>query len=330
VKLLTFEKDGRSAFGAVLGDRVVAFDQLSAGRESAPLLKSVDRYLEHLPDSFERATELLAGVEASRMAGTPLEQVRILPPIPRPPALLDFGLTPRHLVRSARTLLRREFGPLVGGLAYLAMKRRIERASRSDTPLYYKGNHLAVIGNGDCMGWPAYTSYLDIEPELAVVVGSGACKIAGYTIFNDASARDVQFPEMMGSGPARSKDFADSNGLGPYLVTPDEIPDPLALPVSVTIGNRHTWSGHTAEYTARPLEVLEYYEKVFPPRPGTIVGMGTVPGCTGLDNDLWILPGERIEIRIEGLGTLCQRVPSKIGRLEKSRWKARPELAAYA
>jgi 2-keto-4-pentenoate hydratase/2-oxohepta-3-ene-1,7-dioic acid hydratase in catechol pathway len=330
VKLLSFEKDGSPGFGAVLGARVIAFDQLSAGEESAPLLTSADRYLEHLPESFERARELLARVDGSGMAGTPLEQVRILPPIPRPPALLDFGLTPGHLVRSARTLFRREFGPILGGLAYLAMKRRIERASRSDTPLYYKGNHLALIGSGDCMGWPAYTSYLDIEPELAVVVGNSACKIAGYTIFNDASARDVQFPEMMGSGPARSKDFADSNGLGPYLVTPDEIPDPLALPVSVTIGSRHTWSGHTAEYTARPLEVLEYYEKVFAPRPGTIIGMGTVPGCTGLDNDLWILPGERIEIRIEGLGTLCQHVPSKIGRLEKSRWKARPELVAYA
>lgn len=329
MKLLTFERNGRSEFGALLGDRVVAFDELRDGEEPDPLLASVERYLERLPDSFERARELLSGVHGSRVGGHPLEEVRILPPIPRPAALLDFGLTPRHLVQSARTLLEREFGPVWGRLAHLVMKRRIERASDPVAPLYYKGNHLAVIGNGDHMGWPVYTSYLDIEPELAFVTGNPECKIAGYTIFNDASARDVQFPEMMGSGPARSKDFADSNGIGPYLVTPDEIPDPLALSVSVTIGSRYTWSGHTSEYTAHPLEVLEYYEKVFPPRPGTIVGMGTVPGCTGLDNDLWILPGERIEIHIEGLGTLCQRVSPKIGELDASRWKARPELAEY-
>jgi len=329
VKLLTFEKEGRTDFGAVLGNRVVAFDQLCEGEESVRLLASVERYLEHLPRSFEHARELLARESSSRVMGTPLEEVRILPPIPRPAALLDFGLTPRHLVQSARTLLEHEFGPVVGRFVHLVMKRRIERASKPDAPLYYKGNHLAVIGHGDRMGWPAYTSYLDIEPELAVVVGAADCKIAGYTIFNDASARDVQFPEMMGSGPARSKDFSNSNGLGPYLVTPDEIPDPLDLAVSVKIGDRYTWSGHTSEYSAHPLEVLESYEEVFPPRPGTIVGLGTVPGCTGLDNDLWILPGERIEIRMEGLGTLCQYVPSKIGKLHESRWRPRPELAAY-
>jgi 2-keto-4-pentenoate hydratase/2-oxohepta-3-ene-1,7-dioic acid hydratase in catechol pathway len=329
VKLLDFERDGRSAFGVVLGNRAVAFDQLFGGEESDSLLKSMDRYLEHLPHSFEHARRLLSAVDGSRVTGHPLEEVRILPPISRPAALLDFGLTPRHLVQSARTLFRHEFGPVLGPCVHLLMKRRIERSSKADAPLYYKGNHLAVIGNGDCMGWPAYTSYLDIEPELAVVTGNAQCRIAGYTIFNDASARDVQFSEMIGSGPARSKDFSDSNGIGPYLVTPDEIPDPLNLAVSVTIGTRYTWSGHTAEYSAHPLEVLEYYEKVFPPRPGTIIGMGTVPGCTGLDNDLWILPGEKIEIHMEGLGTLCQHVPPKIGKLLESRWKERPELGAY-
>jgi len=329
VKLLNFEKNGRSNFGVVVGNRAVAFDQLCDGEESTPLLGSVEHYLENLPHSFEHARRLVSGVNAGRGAGHPLEEVRILPPISRPAALLDFGLTPRHLVQSARTLLKHEFGPVVGPLVHLVMKRRIARASDPEAPFYYKGNHLAVIGHGDRMGWPAYSSYLDIEPELAFVTGNRECKIAGYTIFNDASARDVQFPEMMGSGPARSKDFADSNGIGPYLVTPDEVRDPLGLSVSVTIGSRYTWSGHTAEYTARPLEVLEYYEKVFPPRPGTLIGMGTIPSCTGLDRDLWILPGERIGICIEGLGTLCQHVPSKIGRLQKSRWKMRPELGAY-
>lgn len=329
MKLLNFEKDGRSDFGVLLGNRVVAFDQLCDGEEPASLLKSMDHYLEHLPHSFEHARRLLSRVNGGQVAGHPLEEIRILPPIPRPTALLDFGLTPRHLVQSARTLLKHEFGPVLGPCVHFLMKRRIERASNPDAPLYYKGNHLAVIGNGDRMGWPAYTSYLDIEPELAFVTGNRECRIAGYTIFNDASARDVQFSEMMGSGPARSKDFSDSNGLGPYLVTPDEIPDPLALAVLVTIGARYTWSGHTAEYTAHPLAVLDYYEKVFPPRPGTIIGMGTIPDCTGLDHDLWILPGERIEIRMEGLGTLCQHVPPKIGKLHKSRWKERPELGEY-
>ena len=95
--------------------------------------------------------------------------------------------------------------------------------------LYYKCNHNAVIGDNDTIHWPAYSSYLDIEPELAIVTGNEVMPIAGYTIFNDSSARDVQFWEMVGTGPARSKDFGHSKGLGPFIVTPDEIGDPLAL-----------------------------------------------------------------------------------------------------
>lgn len=329
MKLLCFEKEGIARFGVVLANRAVEFDQFVDGGDAPAYLKTVELYLEHLPKSFEHARRLLSGASGNRVAGYPLDDLRILPPIPRPAALLDFGLTPKHLVQSAKTLFRREFGPLLGRCVYGVMRRRIARASNPDTPLYYKGNHLAVIGDGDSMGWPAYTSYLDIEPELALVTGNRESKVAGYTIFNDASARDVQFSEMIGSGPARSKDFAASNGIGPFLVTPDEIPEPLDLPVSVTVGDRYTWSGHTSEYTVHPLQVVEYYERIFPPRPGTVIGMGTVPGCTGLDNDLWILPGERIEIRIEGLGRLRQHVPSKLGKLERSRWRARPELKAH-
>jgi len=127
---------------------------------------------------------------------------------------------------------------------------------------YYKGNHHAVIGDNDTISWPSYTSYLDIEPELAVVTVTGNMPIAGYTIFNDSSARDVQFPEMIGLGPARSKDFDRSKGLGPFLVTPDEIEDPLGLDVKVTIGRRYEWRGSTKEYSATPEKMLDYLKTI--------------------------------------------------------------------
>jgi len=144
-----------------------------------------------------------------------------------------------------------------------------------------------------------------------------------------ASARDVQFPEMMGSGPARSKDFACGNGLGPFLVTPDEIPDPLSIDVKVEIGDRYVWRGQTSEYTKRPEQVIDFCESIFPLFPGTVLGFGTIPGCTGMDNDLWIQPGEMIKMTFDILGTLHQKIPDTLPRLEKSRWEERPELKKF-
>ncbi|MBJ8192204.1 fumarylacetoacetate hydrolase family protein, partial [Bacillus cereus] len=115
-------------------------------------------------------------------------------------------------------------------------------------------------------------SYLDIEPELAFVTGKGNC-IAGYVIFNDSTVRDVQWPDFQAlTGPTRCKDFDRSKGIGPFLVTPDEIDNPLVLDVDVRIGERLHWKGSTSEYSAHPAKVMEEVLKVFTPLPGTIIG----------------------------------------------------------
>jgi 2-keto-4-pentenoate hydratase/2-oxohepta-3-ene-1,7-dioic acid hydratase in catechol pathway len=343
VKLATFIAPGDSAprLGAVLGDAVVPFDALGQREGKAhAVLGDMLAYLQALPASEKLARELLAGAmeragESGKPAARPdvesfpVADVRFLPAVPRPPALIDFGLTPRHLKNSAATMLRHEYGRLAGAVASLVVRRRIERMAASPVLLYYKGNHNEIIGDNDEAGWPAYTSYLDIEPELAVVAGTGARPIAGYLIFNDLSARDVQMPEMMGTGPARSKDFARGNGLGPLLATPDEVPDPRALRVQVRVGDRFTWRGHTSEYTHTPEQAVAFLHTVFTPPPGTVIGLGTVPGCTGMDNDQWLYPGDRVEITFDALGTLRQPIPTRLPRLERSRWKNRPELAEF-
>jgi 2-keto-4-pentenoate hydratase/2-oxohepta-3-ene-1,7-dioic acid hydratase in catechol pathway len=329
VKLLNFLADGQAHFGLAVDGYAVPFTALQAHeRTSFPELESIYTYLESLPESFEHASMLADRVPGLIELGDtqgmyPIIGVRILPPIPKPAALLDFALTPRHLVNSMRTMLRHEFGSLASRLVSSLLEKRMYRMSSSPTPPYYKGNHLSVIGDHDEIGWPSYTSYPDIEPELAILTGRPGHKIAGYMIFNDASARDVQFPEMFGSGPARSKDFSKGNGLGPFLVTPDEIPDPLSLNVIARVGERFVWKGSTLEYAVRPERVVDYFEGIFTLVPGVVLGMGTIPGCTGLDNDQWIEPGEIVEIMFEGLGTLHQKVPTVPAGLEKSRWEQR-------
>jgi len=331
MKLLNFQSfpGGKSKFGIVITGYAVSFEtlQLKSG-ETGGQLSDVYSYLENLPASEDAARELMKYGEAYISSFNddekiPLEKAAIPAPIPTPRALIDFGLTPRHLGNSAATLMKHEFG-IFGSMIAPIVKKRISAASGGKM-LYYKCNHNAMIGDNDTIHWPAYSSYLDIEPELAIVTGNTAQPIAGYTIFNDSSARDVQLWEMLGTGPARSKDFGHSKGLGPFIVTADEVGDSLALNVKVKIGDRMEWKGSTSEYSARPEKALEYLKTIFEPLPGTVIGLGTIPGCTGLDNDLWINPGEKIEIMFDKLGILRQNTPPKVENLEKSRWKNRNE-----
>lgn len=318
--------EGTPHFGFVRGEGATSFERAmqSAGVDF-PELASMGSYLENLPRSFELARqveEASVDLEADAM----IRDVRFHAPLDSVPAMLDFGLSPRHLKNSALTLIRYEYGALARAALWPLLALAERRLRRSTAMPYYKCNHNAVIADGDEMHWPRYSSYLDIEPELAIVTGTDVSPIAGYTILNDASARDVQMPEMFGGGPARCKDFDRSNGLGPFLVTPDEVGDPLSIDVRVRIGRRIDWRGSTDEYKNHPDEVIAYLRTILTPLPGTVLGMGTIPDCTGLDNDEWLEPGDAIEIGFTGLGTLHQRVPSAPADLEKSRWRARPEL----
>jgi len=335
MKLLNFQSvaGGAAKFGVVIKGYAVSFETLlHKSGQTRKELSDVYSYLENLPSSEDAARELLKYGEAyissfSDNEKIPLEKAKILSPIAAPRSLIDFGLSPRHLGNSAATLFKHEFG-IFGSIIAPVVKKTLNRAARGKM-LYYKCNHNAIIGDNDTIHWPAYSSYLDIEPELAIITGNETVPIAGYTIFNDSSARDVQLWEMIGTGPARSKDFGHSKGLGPFLVTPDEIGDPLALNVKIKIGERFEWKGSTSEYSASPEKALEYLKTVFTPLPGTVIGMGTIPDCTGLDNDLWINPGEKIEITFDKLGILRQNMPEVLGKMEPSRWGNRKELNKF-
>ena len=237
MKLVRFLKMGQTkpSFGFLEAGRVYAFTDLlsDSNRKFSELLVSSEAYLSALPASYEAA--LIIKEKAVNLDGEAVGNVKLMAPLGNPAALFDFGLTPRHLINSARTMFRHEFGSFIGGIASFFIARKIRKKARDADLAYYKCNHQVISGPYDDIIWPLYTSYLDIEPELAFITGTKEKPLAGYCIFNDISARDFQFPEMIGSGPARSKDFSTSNSIGPYLLTSDELPDPLNLNVK---GNR--------------------------------------------------------------------------------------------
>jgi 2-keto-4-pentenoate hydratase/2-oxohepta-3-ene-1,7-dioic acid hydratase in catechol pathway len=193
---------------------------------------------------------------------------------------------------------------------------------------FYKSNMNAIVGDGETVPWPAYTSRLDVEPELAVVYGNEKQPVAGFCIFNDVSARDVQATEFIG-GFCLTKDMAKGNQLGPYLVTPDEVGDPYNLKVTVVVNGQVKYQGSTSEISHKAEDVFAWLRFMAPIKSGSVMGFGTIPDCTGLDHDDFIDPGAEIQITFERLGTLRCRFAEPAGKLLPSRWPVRPPLQKY-
>jgi 2-keto-4-pentenoate hydratase/2-oxohepta-3-ene-1,7-dioic acid hydratase in catechol pathway len=326
-------------FGVVIHDRAVPFAVLqSRAGKSFPVLADSRSYLAILPDSEQAARELLAWGEGhlgelGNGECFPLDAVHLLEPV-EVAALFDFGLTPRHLKNSAETLMKYEkdnpqTAPLLQAFAKAIMGPKPEPVAGRPVPLsYYKCNMNAIIGDGAVVPWPAYTSRLDIEPELAVVYGNEKQPVAGFCIFNDISARDVQATEFVG-GFCLTKDMAQGNQLGPYLVTPDEVGDPYNLNVTVLVNGEVRYQGSTSEISHKAEDVFAWLGFMAPPKPGSVMGFGTIPDCTGLDHDDFIDPGAEIQITFERLGTLHCRFAEPAGRLLPSRWPVREPLRKY-
>ena len=193
-----------------------------------------------------------------------------------------------------------------------------------DRPVYYKSNRFSVVGHENNIVIPTYADELDYELEWGVVIGKAGTNIkvneaseyiAVYTIFNDFSARSIQLKEMKGRlGPAKGKDFDTGNSIGPCLVTPEEISDPYKLEMKAFI-NGELWSqGTTADMHWTFEEIISYISQSETLYPGEFIGSGTCSGKQGmgcgLEHGKYLKPGDTIELEVENLGTLRNKVIS--------------------
>ncbi len=226
----------------------------------------------------------------------PLEVVRWLAPI-ECNSLKDFIAFEQHIT-TARSLRGAEVPP-----AWYEM------------PVYYKGNHRSLMGHEQQLTWPRYSTKMDYELELACIIGKEGIDISeenapgyigGYTIMNDWSARDIQAQEgSVGLGPSKGKDFGTA--LGPWLVTPDEF-NPLDARMTARI-NGELWSdgniGSIHWSFPKMIAHTSMDEMIY---PGDILGSGTVGGGCGLELDRWLQNGDVVELEVEGIGVLRNRV----------------------
>jgi 2-keto-4-pentenoate hydratase/2-oxohepta-3-ene-1,7-dioic acid hydratase in catechol pathway len=280
---------------------------------------------------------LLAGGEAARLEVQQLieaDDATVADPdtagLPFAPcSMRAFSLWPAHYEGSARMLVKRFFPAPVQRLA-AGFERVTGRTfppfkpnSRFfEVPAFYVGNHAAMLADGEEMPWPSHTEFLDFELELAFVLARPLADptpaeareaIGGWFVLNDWSARDVQAEEVRHGvfGPAvKSKTFA--NSIGCDVLSAYALPDWTAARGRVRVDGEVWCEGGTANPAHDVGEMLAHAAAGERLEPGDIVSTGTMPGCCGLELDRWIQPGQTVELEIDGIGTLSNRIGAKL------------------
>lgn len=306
MKLVTFLLNGESRIGAVLDSGRVLDFHAADPRLAVDMLTLIRRQDELMP--VARAVVASAPTDA-QLDPADLE---LLAPLPRPVSMRD-GYAFRQHVSTARR------------------NRGLDMIEEFDQfPVTYFTNHQAVVGGGDLEVLEHHLQRLDYELEVAIVTGRALknpsleeadAAIFGYCIMNDWSARYLQMEEMkLSLGPCKGKDFA--TGLGPWLVTKDELPlektpqgEVLDARMTCSVNGRLLSEGdaNTMNWTfAQILQRTAYGVQV---NPGEVIGSGTVgTGCllelngSKITDNLWLKEGDEVVMEVEGLGRLANRI----------------------
>ena len=215
-----------------------------------------------------------------------LSGVRLVAPVPRPPRIFGIGVNYAEHAKESQTETQK-------------------------VPTVFIVLSSAVIGPGEAVILPKASAKPDYEAELAVVIGKPGYQIAasaamehvfGYTIMNDLSARDVQRATSQFS---LGKSFPTFAPMGPWVVSKDEVADPHALRIRLTIGGETLQDSNTGLMIFKIPELIEYISGITPLEVGDVISTGTPAGVgMGRTPPRWLKPGEEMVIELEGVGEL--------------------------
>lgn len=286
MKLVSFLHDSQPRIGLVRGNQVV---DLSVADPSLP--RCMKALLEMGPEGLQRVRACADSLECLRW-----EDLKLLPPVSHPEKVICVGVNyADHAAESG-------------------MKPPSE-------PVIFNKFPTTLRAHGDEIVLPALSKEVDYEAELVVVIGTGGKAIqkeralehvAGYTCGNDVSARDWQRGKPGGQW-LLGKSFDSFGPVGPVLVTTDEIQDPGKLSIRCRLNGQTMQDSCTDQLIFPVNELIAYVSSVATLKPGDLLFTGTPPGV-GMARTpaVFLLPGDKIDVEIEGIGLLSNRVVGAI------------------
>lgn len=305
MRLVTYGHDGELRLGAVWDEWIIDLNRayrrlLQTQGEGRPdalatahLPPDMLAFLNGGERCLQAARETLAIVASADLYGWhahglayPIDKVTLKAPLPRPGSIIGVGLNYADHAREAGLPIPEE-------------------------PIFFAKFGNAVSGPYDPIIVPRVSTQVDYEVELAVIIGRPGKHIAaarayeyvaGYCVANDVSARDWQ---MRTSQWLQGKTFDTFLPLGPALVTGDEIADPQALPLSLSIGQQILQDSNTSRMVFPVAEIIARISQLMSLQPGDIILTGTPPGVGMAQKPpRWLRPGDVVEAEIDGLGRL--------------------------
>ena len=324
MKLATFKAGGQEKIGIVHTGDTLLFDLAAAANRSGSAnaaFASMLTLIDAGDAALEQAARIFDKLGKDESLSIKTETAEILAPIPEPRQMRDGMSFPLHILQAPRGQ-RKLAARAKNDMAELA---RIEAEPLGELPevyrkqpIYYITNRFSVRGTNTTVKWPRYSQVMDYELEFGIITRNKGANISaakardhifGYTIFNDFSARDAQRIEMEGRlGPAKGKSFDGGNVMGPWIVTPDEIGDPYKLKMEARVNGKMRSQGVTEGMLFSFEEIIAHVSKDETLMPGEFIGSGTVGNGCGLELGWYLEHGDTIELEVEKIGTLKNRV----------------------
>ncbi|MBB5696205.1 fumarylacetoacetate hydrolase family protein [Muricoccus pecuniae] len=288
MRLIAFEQEGRPALGARLGDDVVALADAVPGLPADPLAAFAAL---NLPEGAGELATKLEGAPRRPMAG-----LTLLPPIPRPGKIICIGLNYVEHAKEGNNPI-------------------------PDYPAVFMRGPTSLAAHKQALVRPKVSDKFDYEAELVIVIGKRArhlteenalSHVAGYTCMNEGSVRDYQ---RKGAQWTMGKNFERTGGIGPEIVTPDELPQgPNALRITSRVNGQVMQDSNTADMIFSVPRILAILSEVMTLEPGDVIATGT-PSGVGYPRKppVFMKPGDTVEIEIEGIGILSNTIEDEAG-----------------
>lgn len=292
MKLVRYLHSGIESYGFLINEEVMCLPALSKIL-THPLPTDLESLISLEAEGATAAEELMrtSSEKARRKATLKMGDVTLLAPVPSPSKIICLGLNYRDHAE--------EQGAKIPQDIIIFMKPR-----------------TAIIGPNEPIVYPSFIEKLDYEAELAVIIGRRGKNIPifnvekhifGYTVFNDVSARDIQFSDRQWT---RGKSFDTFAPIGPCITIARQIPNPNNLWIRTRVNGELRQNSSTCNMVFSVYEVVHRLSRVMTLEPGDIIATGTPAGVAAFmkPHPKYLLPGDTVEVEIEKIGTLRNMV----------------------